>query len=177
MALSIMDNSQRYGAISRLMHWGMALLFAWQFSGAAARVLFEDSALESFLWGTHRTVGVLLLSLLVLRVLWALANASRRPPSVSVMAKLGHLALYVLMIAVPTIALIRQYGSGRSLEVFGINLMSGFEGEEITWMTDLGGLLHGELGWILLALIVGHVVMAILHRKLTHHDVLTRMAG
>lgn len=57
MALSIMDNSQRYGAISRLMHWGMALLFAWQFSGAAARVLFEDSALESFLWGTHRTVA------------------------------------------------------------------------------------------------------------------------
>lgn len=43
-------------------------------------------------------------------------------------------------------------------------------------MTELGGLLHGELGWALLALSVGHVVMAILHRKLTNHDVLSRMA-
>ena len=159
MALPIMDNSQRYGAISRLLHWGMALLFAWQFTSATAH-----------------PVGVLLLTLVVLRAIWALANASRRPPSVSVMAKLGHLVLYGLMMVIPTIALIRQYGSGRSLEVFGFTLMSGFEGEEITWMTDLGGLLHGELGWTLLALIVGHIVMAILHRKLTHHDVLTRMA-
>ncbi|TVP42909.1 MAG: cytochrome b [Halomonas sp.] len=176
MALSLMDNSKRYGAISRFLHWGMALLFLWQFSGATARVLFEDSALESFLWGTHRTVGVLLMSLVVIRVLWALLNMSRRPPSLSVMAKLGHLALYGLMIAVPTIALIRQYGSGRALEVFGMTLMPGFEGESISWMTDLGGLLHGELGWALLALIAGHIVMAILHGKLTHHDVLTRMA-
>jgi cytochrome b561 len=176
MALPIMDNSQRYGAISRLLHWGMELLFAWQFTSATAHWLFPDTPFEEFFWGTHYPVGVLLLTLVVLRAIWALANASRRPPSVSVMAKLGHLALYGLMIAIPTIALIRQYGSGRSLEVFGINLMSGFEGEEITWMTDLGGLLHGELGWTLLALIVGHIVMAILHRKLTHHDVLTRMA-
>ena len=176
MSLTMMDTKLRYGVVSRFLHWGMALLFAWQFSSAASRVFFEDSALESFLWGTHRTVGVLLLSLLVLRVLWALANASRRPSSVSVMATLGHVALYGLMFAVPTIALIRQYGSGRSLEVFGLTLMSGFDGEEITWMTNLGGLLHGELGWTLLALIVGHIVMAFLHRKLTHHDVLTRMA-
>lgn len=176
MSLTVMDTPIRYGAISRLLHWGMALLFAWQFTSATAHWLFPDTPVEDFFWGTHYPIGVLLLTLVVLRAMWTLANASRRPSSLSVMARLGHFALYGLMIAVPTIALIRQYGSGRSLDVFGINLMTGFEGEEITWMTDLGGLLHGELGWTLLALIVGHIVMAILHRKLTHHDVLTRMA-
>ncbi|MCH4813458.1 cytochrome b [Vreelandella neptunia] len=175
MSILVMDTKVRYGAVSRFFHWGMALLFAWQFTSATAHWLFPDTPFEEFFWGTHYTVGVSLLSLVVLRALWALANASRRPPSVSVMAKLGHIALYGLMIAVPTIALIRQFGSGRSLEVFGITLMAGFEGEEITWMTDLGGLLHGELGWTLLALVVGHIVMAFLHRKLTHHNVLTRM--
>ncbi|MDX5979394.1 cytochrome b [Vreelandella alkaliphila] len=176
MALAMMDTNKRYGIVSRLLHWGMALLFVWQFSSAAARVFFEDTPLESFLWGTHSQVGVVLLALVVVRGAWALINASRRPTSVSVMATLGHLALYGLMIAVPTIALIRQYGSGRALDVFGFNLMPGFDGEKIAWMTELGGLLHGELGWALLALIVGHVVMAILHRKLTNHDVLSRMA-
>lgn len=175
MALPVMDNNQRYGLISRLLHWGMALLLVWQFTSATAHWLFPDTPFEAFFWGTHYSMGVLLLTLVVLRAVWALANASRRPPAVSVMAKLGHVALYALMIAVPTIALIRQYGSGRSLEVFGMPLMSGFEGEEITWMTELGGLLHGELGWTLLVLVIGHIVMAFLHRKLTHHNVLTRM--
>ena len=175
MAVAIMDNNQHYGLMSRFLHWGMALLFAWQFTSATAHWLFPETPFEEFFWGTHYPVGVLLLTFVVLRALWAIANASRRPLAVSVMAKLGHVALYALMIAVPTIALIRQFGSGRSLEVFGITLMSGFEGEEITWMTDLGGLLHGELGWTLLALIIGHIVMAFLHRKLTHHNVLTRM--
>lgn len=176
MALAIRDTHSRYGLVSRALHWAMALLFLWQFSGAAARVFLEDTALESFLWGTHRTVGVMLMALILLRIVWALINASRRPPSVSVMAKLGHLALYGLMVAVPTIALIRQYGSGRALDVFGVNLMPGFEGERIDWMVDLGGLLHGELGWAMLALIVGHIVMAVMHRRLTNHDVLKRMA-
>lgn len=176
MALTVMDTHIRYGVMSRLLHWGMALLFAWQFTSATAHWLFPDTPFEAFFWSTHYPVGVLLLTLVILRAIWALVNASLRPPSLSFMAMLGHLALYSLMIAVPTIAIIRQYGSGRSLEVFGITLMSGFEGEEITWMTVLGGLLHGELGWALLVLIAGHIVMAILHRKLTHHDVLTRMA-
>lgn len=131
MALAMMDTNKRYGIVSRLLHWGMALLFVWQFSSAAARVFFEDTPLESFLWGTHSQVGVALLALVVVRGVWALINASRRLASVSVMAKLGHLALYGLMIAVPTIALIRQYGSGRALDVFGVNLMPGFDGEKI----------------------------------------------
>ena len=115
------------------------------------------------------------MALVVIRAVWALMNASRRPPAVSVMAKLGHVALYGLMIAVPAIALIRQYGSGRALDVFGLSLMSG-GGERIEWMTDLGGLLHGELGWALLALVVGHIGMAVLHRRLTGHSLMTRMA-
>ncbi|WP_404474362.1 cytochrome b [Vreelandella venusta] len=175
MGSAMRDTHSRYGLVSRMLHWGMALLFVWQFSTAAARVFFEGTALESFLWGTHSQLGVVLLVLVVLRAVWALVNVSRRPPSISVMAKLGHLALYGLMIAVPTIALIRQYGSGRSLDVLGINLMPGFEGEKIAWMTDLGGLLHGELGWAMLALITGHIVMAVMHRRLTNHDVLKRM--
>jgi len=175
MALTVMDSSTRYGLVSRALHWGMALLFVWQFSSAAARVFLEDTAIEGFLWGTHSQVGVVLMALVVIRAVWAVMNASRRPPAVSLMAKLGHVALYGLMIAVPAIALIRQYGSGRALDVFGLSLMSG-GGERIEWMTNLGGLLHGELGWALLALVVGHIAMAVLHRKLTNHSIMTRMA-
>ncbi len=51
MALAVMDSSSRYGLVSRALHWGMALLFVWQFSSAAARVWLENTAIEGFLWG------------------------------------------------------------------------------------------------------------------------------
>ena len=177
MALPLRDTIIHYGRISRAFHWAMALLFAWQFTSVAARVLFEDSAFDDFMWTWHRDVGVLLFTLLLLRGAWGLLNLSRRPPSVSVMAKFGHLALYALMLVVPLVALLRQYGSGRSLSAFAIPLMPGFEGPEIEWMVALGSIFHGLLGWTLLVLILGHVAMVAIHRRYAHQDVLTRMAG
>ncbi len=173
--MQIKDNSEKYGTISKFLHWGMALLILWQFLSAAAHYFFEDTTIEAFFWPTHKPLGVLLLLLMVLRLLWALVNHSNRPPSVGLLAKLGHMTLYLLVIATPTVALLRQYGSGRAFEAFGVPVFAGFEGEKIKWMLDLGSNFHGELGWVLLALIVGHIVMAYRHRKNPNTDVLPRM--
>jgi cytochrome b561 len=51
----------------------------------------------------------------------------------------GHVALYGLMFCVPLFALLRQYGSGRELVVFGMQLMPGFSGEKIEWLLQRGG--------------------------------------
>lgn len=172
----IQDNAVRYGSITRLLHWAMALLLLWQFASAAARVLAEDTAVEQFLWGTHKPLGTLLLALVIIRVIWALVNASHRPPSINLAAKAGHIALYLLLLAIPAIALLRQYGSGRSFEPFGIPLFAGFEGEEIVWMEAPANLLHSWLGWLLLVMVIGHIAMVIVHRRSPHHeDVLRRM--
>ncbi|WP_022960875.1 cytochrome b [Halopseudomonas pelagia] len=177
MSSVVKDSQQRYGLVSRALHWGMAALLAWQFFTTVVRVLLEDSALDEFAWGTHKTVGTLLMALIVLRLLWALANRLERPPSLNRMALLGHMALYALMLVVPTFALLRQYGSGRELTVLGWQLMPGFDGK-LEWMMTPANLLHGWLGWILLAMIVGHVAMTFYHRRsATQEDVLPRMVG
>ena len=172
------DNQQRYGRVSRLFHWGLALLLTWQFASAVARVLIEDTAVEQFLWSTHRPLGTLILLLIVLRVIWALTQRKHRPPAVHKLALTGHIVLYTLTFLVPLIALIRQYGSGRAFEPFGIPLFSGFEGDRIEWMLSLGGALHGELGWLLLVLTLGHVGMALFHQRSPNQlKVLPRMLG
>lgn len=171
------DTQNRYGGLSRAFHWGMALLFVWQFLTVIARVLFEDSALDNLLWGSHKPLGLVLMVLVVLRLFWALANRASRPPSLNLPARLGHLALYLLMVLVPLLALMRQYGSGRSFEPFGLPLMAGFEGDKIEWLMTPGNWLHGNLGWALLALIVGHISLAMVHRRRPQDNVLPRMLG
>ena len=170
------DNSEHYGTISRSLHWTMALLLLWQLLTALAHFFFDDTAIKDFFWPTHKPLGLLLIILIVLRAGWAITNLNRRPPSVSVPAKLGHIALYLLLFAVPALALLRQYGSARPFEPFGITLMSGFEGGKIEWMVQPGNILHGWLGWCLFALIFGHIIMAFWHRKSAQdEDVIPRM--
>lgn len=176
--MNLRDSRQRYGTVSRFLHWGMAVLIAWQFATAITRIVAEDSALDEFLWATHKHTGVLLLILIVFRALWALSNARQRPEVSSKAARLGHLAMYGLILLIPTLALMRQYGSGRAFSPFGLPLMPGFDGDKIEWLMAPASLFHGALGWLLLALIAGHIAMALVHRyRAGDEDVLLRMLG
>lgn len=171
------DSAQRYGAVTRWLHWGMAVLLGWQFSTVLAHALMEDSALDKFLWGTHKATGLLLMVLVVIRLLWALYNSRRRPAPVSALARFGHLALYGLLLVIPFVALLRQYGSGREFVAFGMTIMPGFSDAKIEWMIAPASLLHGNLGWLLLFMVIGHVAMAFVHRRQGGEDVLARMIG
>jgi len=171
------DNSERYGTVSRVLHWGMGLVIVWQLLTVLARLLLDDeSALYGFFWGTHREAGFLIFTLVIIRGTWALLNLRTRPPAVSLPAKLGHIVMYLLMLGIPAAALLRQYGSGRPFEPFGIPLMPGFEGDSIDWMMMPANIFHSWFGYLLFALIIGHVAMAIWRRRDPEKkDVLPRM--
>ena len=172
--MALLDGKERYGQVSRLLHWGMAAILAWQFTGMILLAILGKTPLVKFFLGTHGNIGVLLLTLAVLRVIWALGNTSRRPAAISTMAGLGHVALYGVLLMVPVLALIRSYGSGRAFAPFGIPFWDA--SEKIEWMVDLGDMLHGELAWFLLAFIAGHIAMALWHRTVKRDRVWERMA-
>lgn len=176
---SILDTPSGYGTVTRALHWGMAALFAWQFTGAGLRLLAEDTAIEGFFWSTHTTVGFTLWLLVLLRGAWGLANLRRRPrpegtPALAAAARAGHLALYALMIAVPSLAILRAIGGTRGFSVYGLELGPPRE-TAIAALTAPGNALHGLLGWALLALVVGHVAMALWHGRIRGDATLRRM--
>jgi cytochrome b561 len=173
----LLDTPQRYGRVSRGFYWLMAALFTWQFAGALLYVATGDNAVTRLVGGSHFTLGFTLFVLVLLRGAWGLANLARRPPHPGRLGRAavtGHLLIYALMVVVPGLALLRQYGSGKPFTPYGIPLMPGRD-DKIAWMVAPGDLLHHWLAFTLLAVLVGHVVMAFLHRKLRKEDVLARM--
>ena len=165
------DTPQYYGTVSRVLHWLMAVLFAFMLFTAAAWTYNEEYL---SLMAYHKSVGFVLMVLMVLRLVWALWQRGKRPRS-HVGAHIGHGVLYVLMLAVPTVALLRQYGAaGQDLEVFGVQVMTAAP-ERIQWMTKLGGW-HGELAWALFVLAGGHILFAIIH-QIRGEKLINRMAG
>ena len=175
------DSPRRYGRLSRWLHWCMAALLGWQFLGMAAKVLLgRDHALTGLVAPSHSHVGLLLLVLVVLRALWGLTQLGRRP-TLAGMAGLaawaGHGLLYLLMIAVPLLATLRMLGNTRPFVWFGVIPLNDGQGQRVDWMVDLARQWHGTLGWVLLALIAGHMLMVLVHRVLLDDGVAARMIG
>lgn len=175
---SISDTRAGYGLVSRSLHWLMALLFVWQFTSALLHAFLPDTQVEGLFWSTHYSVGFTLCVLAILRGAWGLMNLRRRPryggSLLERAAALGHLSMYILMILVPSLAIVRAIGNGRGLSVYGVQLVAP-GGEPTPLLTAPANLAHGVLGWVLLALIIGHVAMALLHGMVWRDSTLDRM--
>lgn len=174
------DDGLRYGLVTRALHWAMAGLLAWQFAGMAVKLIVGRAPITAFMVGTHKPIGFILLALLIVRALWGLSNLRNRPPHQHGVwgqaAVAGHLVLYGLMLAAPSLALLRQFGSGKPFDVFGLPVFAG-GGPEIEWMTAPANAAHGLLAWVMLAAIAGHIIMVLVHRYVWKDDTARRMLG
>lgn len=174
------DTPQHYGTITRILHWMMAGLILWQILGMTLRLLFGRTPVVAFFVGSHATVGFMLMGLVLLRAAWVFVNRGNRPPHapgmVGLAARAGHVALYGLMLTIPALALLRAWGNTRPFAVWGIEIFGPREAE-IGWAVQVANLLHGELGWLLAALIAGHVLMVAVHEGLWRDGTLAKMAG
>jgi cytochrome b561 len=174
------DNGLRYGLVTRMFHWSMAFIICWQFSGIVINRLFGRSALTDLLNATHGELGAAILVLAALRALWGFYNLRNRPPheqgALGLAARAGHVLLYLLMLAIPALALLRATGSEWGLALFGVQIVPRGN-ERVEWMVAPANLLHGVLAWTLLAMIAGHIAMVLIHRLVWKDEVLRRMAG
>ncbi|SMO81537.1 cytochrome b [Paracoccus laeviglucosivorans] len=176
------DTPARYGRVSRVFHWLGAGLLIWQFAVIGAYRLIGQSPLLDKIAGlgpSHGVVGLYVLALVIARAIWRWRNRQARPRHQGLLgraARIGHLAFYALMFAIPALALLRAYGNGKGWNHWGIQIVPA-TGHETGWMVQAANALHGELAWLLLALIAGHVLMVVVHHLWLREPLLSRMAG
>lgn len=171
------DSKERYGSVSRWLHWGMAVLIGWQMLKFFDRIDDGEHWVGQTLVSWHVSIGSLLLLLIALRLLWALSQRGQRPeqdPATALLVHAGHGLLYLGMLLMPLTGLMILFGNGYGLTVFGIELVAG-GGDGIGWMASLGGALHSPIAWLLLIMVLGHIGMALLHHFVKKDDVLRRM--
>jgi cytochrome b561 len=161
----------RWGGVSRLLHWSMALLII----GTSIFILHVNDSMPWFKSSApifityvhwHKAVGLLLLVLGVVRILWRRQDP---PPKIADLtpleekaAKATHHALYALMIIVPLSGWIASSAFGSPTKVFGLFEIPGI----IPKSKPLVGpayWAHFSLAWALLALVSFHIFAAFWH--------------
>lgn len=173
------DSPGRYGAVAQSIHWLIAALIATQFVLAIRADGLPIGAHKLALLARHKSFGMTVLMLAVLRLVWRL----RHPPpglptgmtSVErVLAGTTHAAFYVLLFAMPLTGWLMSSAKSYSVSWFGL----------FTWPDlirkneaafDLLRTTHHLLGDALFALAVLHILAALKHHFWNRDEVLARM--
>ena len=171
--------STHYTATAKSLHWLMALLiFGLLALGFyMADLPLSPEKLQFYSW--HKWAGVSVFVLVWLRLFWRLTH---RPPAFAAslsatqqtLAHLGHLALYLLMIAIPVSGWLMSSAKGVQTVWFGVLPLPDLLGRDKALGKQLEEL-HSALNIGLLVLIGGHAAAALFHHLVHKDDTLRRM--
>jgi len=169
------DSKQRYGSVSRFFHWAMVILLVWQGMKFFDRINEGEHWIGQTFVPWHISIGALILLTVILRLIWAGKQRRNRPeqePATAFLVKLGHGLMYAGIVLMPITGIMYMVGNGHGLAPFGIQLVA--KGPEVPWLASLGEL-HSPIAWVLLALVVGHIAIALYHGLVKKDGVLQRM--
>ncbi|WP_148255078.1 cytochrome b [Aidingimonas lacisalsi] len=167
-----------WGLTSIVLHWLSAIavvglfVLGWWMTGLG---YYDDWYYLGPWW--HRSIGMLLLGLTVLRLIWRGCQPSpeahgQRFERLS--AHLGHIALYALMLLVLVSGYLISTADGSGIQVFDWfevpAVVSGIRNQ-----ATLAGLVHWYASLVLIALAAGHTLAALKHHFIDRQDTLIRM--
>ena len=171
------DNAPtRFGITTRAIHWLTVVLLLGSFALVWAVDWLPPESSRAQLVGLHRTVGLIVLSLTLLRLLWSLT--SRRPPRIAAhrwpwAAGLVQALLLASMLAVPLLGWTYTNARGHAVLLFGQHLPSLIFKDQYFSRVAIGT--HEFLAYALLALIGLHVAAALWHHLVLRDATLQRM--
>jgi cytochrome b561 len=170
------DAAARFSTTRRAMHWLTVLLLMGSFALVWAVDWLPPGQNRAQVVGLHRTIGLLVLSLTLLRLLWSLA--SRRPSRITMprwpwAAGLVQALLIASMLAIPLLGWTYTNARGHAVLLFGQNLPSLIFKDQYFSRVAIGT--HEFLAYALLALIGLHVAAALWHHLVLRDATLKRM--
>ena len=180
--MQLRNSPSRYGLVSIVLHWGIALAVFGLFGlGLWMVTLDYYSPYNHSAPALHKSIGLTLLGLMILRLLWrfvspAPATLSSYSRATRLGAKIGHGALYVLLFAVLIAGYLISTADGRPIEVFGLFSVPATL-TSIPDQEDVAGAVHFYLAWALVIFAGVHALAALKHHFIDHDVTLTRMFG
>jgi cytochrome b561 len=178
--LPIKNTSQRYGIISQLFHWSIAILFITNFYLVYRRDYIPEtdpSNIEYIL--LHKALGVTVLFLGILFLLWRFYTVKPALPTEMtrierILAPSVHHLLWIVILLMPITGILMSVFGGRPTGVFGLFTIPGLSVPSQTW----GGFFHSFhqiLSYIIMGIVALHVLAALRHHFWLRDNVLRGM--
>lgn len=172
-----MNNPTVYPLAMRVVHWLMAaLILSLLFVGLS--MVTSLGAWQYTLLTWHKMAGLVAAAAVLLRIAIRLSTrAPQLPNSVPLwqqyVAKLTHLAFYLLLLLMPLSGYLMQNAAGRPLTAFGVTLPT-LVPTDLAWYGFFREL-HAWFSVLLILLIIMHISAALYHGLIKRDGVLNSM--
>ena len=173
-------SSQRFSFPSIAMHWLMVLVFIGVFVAVNLIDVFpKGSDSRQLAKSMHFSLGLLVFGLFWLRIAFRLLGNTPdivpAPPAwQEKLAKLGHLALYTIMVLMPLVGWAALSAFGKPIPLFGMDLPVLMAPNKELGRTIMG--VHELGGNLAYFLIGGHALAALYHHYFMKDNTLRRMS-
>jgi cytochrome b561 len=169
----------RYTAVAKVLHWIIAALIVTQFTLAWMADDLPLGARKLGLLARHKSFGMTVLMLAILRLLWRLKHRVPALPSGMTslerrVARATHAAFYVLLFAMPLTGWMMSSAKNYSVSWFGWFTWPNLIGKNEAAFDFLRGA-HEIMSYVLLTIAVLHILAALKHHFWNKDDVLLRM--
>jgi cytochrome b561 len=185
--MTISSGQARYSKVAMLLHWLIAFALAFQL-GTGDALEHAPRGLEKFTTAQfHKTIGITILLLSLLRLFWRMGHARPAPagdsPWAMRLASITHWGLYAFMILAPLSGWLASSTSRFTapIDMFGLFTFPDFpfvaSAAEATRASlhEFGEDAHGALAKVGFALILLHVIGALRHQVLAKREMVERM--
>ena len=179
-----MPAAQRYSRVAIALHWLIAIAIIGNLIGGLSLDWFLESgdpamkARGLVIIGLHKSLGLTIILLTVLRIGWRLANPPPPLPAHMTLferrlARLSHGAFYVLMLVLPLSGWALASTGRAPILWFGLAAVPRLP--VASARRGLFGESHELLAWTMIALLALHILAALKHHVLDRDDVLSGM--
>ncbi len=179
VTMQLRNSAEAWGAVARAFHWSIAALVLVQFAlgSIAEEMKLTPAKLDLFVW--HKSIGLTVLVLAVLRLAWRFGNPPPGPPDGTPgwerrLAAIAHWVLYALIFAVPLSGWWVSDASRVPFKAFFLVPMPDFVATDRA-LQEAAAEVHEVLTMTLLVVVLVHVAAGLRHHFLLRDDVLRRM--
>jgi cytochrome b561 len=175
----INNTSNRYGIVAIVFHWVMSIIIIGMLALGLYMVGLKLGPTKVSLYGLHKSFGILVLMLVMMRLGWRLGGTTPilpfgMPEWQKLAARGSHWALYGFMFAMPITGWLLTSAAGLQPSFFGIFLLPPLVAPSHTQLV-LFASVHKWLAYGLIATICVHVGAALHHHFIQKDLILQRM--
>jgi cytochrome b561 len=195
-----MSDANHYTKTAKLLHWLIAIAIFGMFAlgwfmadipkeapkqsvfdifdlGIFHWTVSEEISPRSFYFNLHKSFGVTIFALIIIRILWRLTHT---PPALLAsykaierkLASGAHHLLYLLMFILPLSGVIMAVYSKYGIKWFGMPFIKGLDNNP---MREIFKSAHEIIGLIMVTIIAIHILGALKHKFIDKDETLSRM--
>ena len=177
--MCLKNTAHQYGRIAKIFHWLTALLIFGMLPLGFYMVWLAPGPLKFDLYQLHKSIGMTILLLVILRIGWKLSNPKPKPPETLkkwelVLSRLVHGVLYLTLFFMPLTGWLLTSASEFPNKYFGLFDIPDLVGKD-EGLYEAMSEAHEVIAFIILGAVFLHIAGALKHYFVDRDQTLQRM--